>query len=107
MLANELRTNMFNTGQANSAAASNAGNDRANAIYNSRGQYAADAGNRDFDWGTMQAGLGGLQGIQNADIGQAQAERDRMLQSYSLTIRSTESSRCTTISIRYTAWMGW
>ena len=70
--------------RADANARFNAGMERQNAIYNSQGQLATDTGNRDFDWGTRQTGIGGLQGIQNSDIGQAQAERDRMMQSYAL-----------------------
>ena len=92
---NQFTADRFNVGARNSASAQgassraaanrhNAGMGRQNAIFNSGGQYTADTGNRDFDWNTRQTGLGGLQGIQNADIGQAQAERDRMMQSYGL-----------------------
>ena len=82
--ANQMQADRFNASQRSAAQGANAAAARGNAIYNSRGQFAADSANRDFDWNTRQYGMGGLQGIQNADIGQAQAERDRMMGSYGM-----------------------
>ena len=105
-VGNQFAADRFNVGARNSAAAQgassraaagrqragwargdayhNAGMGRENSIYNSQGQYNTDTANRNFDWGTRQVGLSGLQGIQDNDIGQSQAERDREQNSYGL-----------------------
>ena len=79
---NQLQTGMFNTGEANTAGRFNANAQRGNAVYNSQGQLMTDTGNRNFDRSTRLAGLGGLQDIQQNDINQGRAERDRILNSY-------------------------
>ena len=100
--SNQMRADQFNASQRGAAQRSNAaagrasaarsaanarynaGMERENAIFNSRGQYTTDTGNRDFDWETRKAGIGGLQTIQGNDIAQSQAERDRVQNSYGM-----------------------